>query len=170
MKEIYFAGGCFWGVQKYMSMIKGVVSTEAGYANGKTTNPTYRDVCFMDTDHAEAVKIEYDESIISLKKLLWVYFDIIDPTTPDQQGADIGRQYRTGVYYTDPSDEAILKEEFEALKQKYKGQLVVTELKKLENYFPAEDEHQNFLFKNPKGYCHIGKSAFARIEEINNSI
>ena len=167
MKEIYFAGGCFWGVEKYMSLIKGVTKTEVGYANGKTQNPTYEDVCYRDTDHAETVKVTYDENTLPLSTLINLYFDIIDPTLVDQQGPDVGRQYRTGIYCTEEESLKTAKEELDKLKKRYRGEIVVVECKILENYYKAEDAHQKFLTKNPTGYCHIGKSAFKNIEEFN---
>jgi methionine-S-sulfoxide reductase len=154
MKTIYLAGGCFWGTQKFFDQFEGVLSTTVGYANGKTENPSYEEVCRAGTDHAETVKIDYDESIISLPALLDYYFMAIDPLSVNRQGNDIGRQYRTGIYFTDSSllDEikaAVLKEE-----EKVGGPLAV-EVGELKNFYPAEEYHQKYLDKNPGGYCHI---------------
>ena len=106
--EIYLAGGCFWGVQKYLASIKGVISTEAGYANGKTLNPTYEEVCRNNTGHAETVQVVYNDEYISLDELLNVYFRAIDPTSLNRQGGDVGTQYRTGIYYVNNADRPII--------------------------------------------------------------
>jgi methionine-S-sulfoxide reductase len=161
VKTIYLAGGCFWGVEKYLSLIQGVCSTAAGYANGRTENPSYEEVCKKDTGHAETVKVEFDPSKISLGFLLELYYDVIDPTSLNRQGGDSGTQYRTGVYYTDEADrEAILASV--KLLQKNHDKQVVIEVKSLENFYPAEDYHQKYLDKNPDGYCHIPNVKFAR--------
>ena len=108
MKTIYFAGGCFWGVERYFSLAKGVVSTLVGYANGTKDNPKYEDLKKGLDDASETVKIEYDESVISLEKLLELYLRVVDPYSKNKQGEDEGVQYRTGVYYLDKSDEKII--------------------------------------------------------------
>lgn len=154
MKNIVLAGGCFWGVEEFLSRIKGVTETEVGYANGRTENPTYDDVCYKNTYFAEVCKVTYDESILSLKKLLNEFFKIIDPTALNRQGNDVGSQYRTGIYYLDSSDiptiESVINEE----QQKY-SKKIITEVKPLQNYYKAEEYHQKYLKKNPNGYCHI---------------
>lgn len=157
MKTIYLAGGCFWGVQKFFDQFKGVKHTEAGYANGKKPDPTYFDVCHA-SGHAETVKIDYDENEISLRKLLEYYFMVIDPLSYNQQGADRGIQYRTGIYYTDPEDLPMIKEYYDELEKeemRQSGEPFAVELMPLENFYPAEEEHQKYLEKNPGGYCHI---------------
>ena len=154
MKRIFFGGGCFWGVEKYFSIIKGVKETQVGYANGNIKNPTYKDVCGDDTEFVEVCKVCYDPTEISLDKLLDKFWDIIDPTLVNRQGNDVGRQYRTGIYYEDEEDLSTIilsKRKAETL---YKNH-VVTEVKLLESYYPAEEEHQKYLEKNPHGYCHI---------------
>ena len=154
MKRIFFGGGCFWGVEKYFSMIKGVKETQVGYANGNIKNPTYKDVCGDDTEFVEVCKVCYDPTEISLDKLLDKFWDIIDPTLVNRQGNDVGTQYRTGIYYEDEEDLSTIilsKRKAETL---YKNH-VVTEVKLLESYYPAEEEHQKYLEKNPHGYCHI---------------
>ncbi|MGE5678217.1 MAG: peptide-methionine (R)-S-oxide reductase MsrB [Pseudomonadota bacterium] len=151
-KEIWFAGGCFWGVQEYFSRMVGVVETSVGYANGKTENPTYHDI--PKTGHAETVYIRYDSESIGLNELMGYYFSIIDPTVKNRQGNDIGAQYRTGIYYTDEEDRKII-EGFIAKEQKKYGKPIVTEVTRLEHYYPAEEYHQDYLKKNPNGYCHI---------------
>lgn len=155
LAEIYLAGGCFWGVEEYFSRIPGVIEVESGYANGKTDNPTYREVCSGNTGHAETVRIVYDPALISLPTLVGQYFRIIDPTSVNRQGNDVGTQYRTGIYYTDAKDLDVLKGLLEEEGKKYPKPLAV-ELKPLENYSPAEECHQDYLRKNPGGYCHIG--------------
>lgn len=161
MKEIVLAAGCFWGAQKYIGLIRGVLYTDVGYANGKTQNPTYEQVCQEGTDHAEAVRVQYDETILPLGFLLALFYDAIDPTTKDRQGGDTGRQYRTGIYYTDPADLPVIQASLEALgKQLTKA--VAIECAPLDNYATAEEYHQNYLDKNPGGYCHIGSDHFAK--------
>ena len=153
-KNIYFAGGCFWGVQEYFSRINGVIHTSSGYANGHTENPSYQDVCYKNTGHAETVHIKYDPEIVSLTALLELYFSIVNPFSLNRQGPDRGIQYRSGVYYTDKDDLEIMEEFFIAEKKKH-SQKIVVELLPLENYFLAEEYHQDYLKKNPNGYCHI---------------
>ncbi|WP_346869283.1 peptide-methionine (S)-S-oxide reductase MsrA [Clostridium sp. UBA5119] len=154
MKKIVLAGGCFWGVEEFFSRIHGVTNTEVGYANGRTTNPTYEDVCYGNTNFAEVCVIDYDESIISLEEILNKFWGIIDPTAPNRQGNDIGSQYRTGVYYVDKLDEEIIRNNIEKIQKNYIKKMV-TEVKTLENYYRAEEYHQKYLKKNPNGYCHI---------------
>ena len=157
MKEIYLAGGCFWGVEEYFSRIEGVLDTDVGYANGKTENPTYEQVCTGITGHAETTHIKYDEFKVSLKELLDRFFRIIDPTLLNRQGWDIGNQYRTGIYYVDPEDFDIIQEVVDATQKKYTKK-IVTEVMPIDKYFSAEDYHQDYLKKNPGGYCHIDMS------------
>ncbi|MGB2580011.1 peptide methionine sulfoxide reductase msrA/msrB [Elusimicrobium simillimum] len=154
LKDIYLAGGCFWGVQAYLDKIPGVVNTQVGYANGKTKNPTYEQVCNENTGHAETVHVQYDAKQLSLEQLLHIFFEIINPTVSNRQGNDIGAQYRTGVYYINDKDVYAAKKVFSEEQRKYEAP-IVTELKPLENYYPAEKYHQKYLDKNPGGYCHI---------------
>ena len=123
VKTIYLAAGCFWGSEKYFSLIRGVIGTKVGYANGSTENPTYEDVSYHNSGHAETVEIKYDDTILSLEKLLSLYYDIIDPTSINQQGADRGVQYRTGIYYIDDSDYYIICDSLDALATKYENPL-----------------------------------------------
>lgn len=154
MKSVVFAGGCFWGIEAYFKKIEGVVSTEVGYANGKTENPTYKAVCRGNTGFAEACRVDYDESRITLDALLEAFWKVIDPTVSDRQGPDIGSQYRTGIYYTDPAElEEILKSR--DLEQSKYTKKIVTEILPLSNFYEAEEYHQDYLDKNPGGYCHI---------------
>jgi peptide methionine sulfoxide reductase msrA/msrB len=163
MKEIYLAGGCFWGTEKYFSLVKGVCETQVGYANGSKANPSYEDVCYRDTGHAETVKICYDTAIINLEKLLSYYYAVIDPLSINRQGADRGTQYRTGIYFTDTEDEKIIRASAAELQKQYKKPIAI-EIAPLQNYCPAEEYHQKYLDKNPNGYCHIGKEEFARLD------
>ena len=163
-KEIYLAGGCFWGLEKYISLIPGVVSTEVGYANGKTKAPSYEDVCYQNTGHAETVKVLYDPSLIRLAFLLSQFFEVIDPVAVNRQGNDVGTQYRTGIYYIDPQDEPVIREAIFALQQKYERPIAI-EVVRLDQFYTAEAYHQKYLDQNPGGYCHIGKDKFAKAEK-----
>jgi peptide methionine sulfoxide reductase msrA/msrB len=153
-KEIYFAGGCFWGTQHYLKQINGVLSTEAGYANGHVTNPTYEQVYTDTTGFAETVHVVYDPKIVSLELLLDLYFHTIDPTSLNKQGGDIGTRYRTGIYYTTEEDLPIIRKVYDTIAANHSIPLVV-EVDHLINYYPAENYHQDYLDKNPSGYCHI---------------
>ncbi|KEI99757.1 methionine sulfoxide reductase A [Clostridium botulinum A2B3 87] len=154
MKEIVLAGGCFWGVEEYMSRIKGIVETKVGYANGIKENPNYEEVCSGTTGHAEACYIKYDESIISLEELLNKFWSIIDPTVLNKQGNDRGTQYRTGIFYLDEKDlNVIIKSKSQ--EQKNYRKPIVTEVELLKCFYEAEEYHQKYLKKNPEGYCHI---------------
>jgi peptide methionine sulfoxide reductase msrA/msrB len=159
MKQIYLAAGCFWGAEKYFSLIKGVSRTEVGYANGRTENPSYEDVRYHDTGHAETVLIEYDPAVVSLPFLLDLYYKAIDPTSLNRQGGDVGTQYRTGIYYTDETDLDTISASLNGLEAKI-GESLAIEVKPLENFYTAEEYHQKYLDKNPGGYCHIGKALF----------
>ncbi len=166
LKEIYLAGGCFWGTEKYLSLVNGVISTEVGYANGNTIDPTYNDVCHMNTGHTETVKVVYDSQVISLTDILLLFYDVIDPTSIDRQGNDVGSQYRSGIYYTDESDKEIIFDSIAQLRKEYKAPVVI-EVLPLSNYTKAEEYHQKYLEKNPKGYCHIGEDKFKNAKERN---
>ena len=161
MKEIYLGGGCFWGTEKYFENIKGILSTEVGYANGNTVNPTYEEVCHYNTGHAETVKIIYDENQVSLSFLLKMYYEVINPVSVNRQGGDIGTQYRTGIYYVDDKDAVIIQDSIAKLQKNYKEKIAI-EVKPLINYYKAEGYHQKYLDKNPNGYCHIGRDKFDR--------
>ncbi len=154
MKRIVLAGGCFWGVEAFFKRIEGVLSTEVGYANGIHPNPNYEQVCTGTTGYAEVCNITFDESIISFEEILNKFWKIINPTLLNRQGNDIGSQYRTGIYYVDPLDFKIIEKSFKEEQQNYKKQ-IVTEVTPLINYYPAEEYHQDYLTKNPGGYCHI---------------
>jgi len=158
-KQIYLAGGCFWGVEKYLSLIPGVLETEAGYANGRTPNPSYEDVCTGLTGFAETVRVKYDSVRIGLTEILELFYQVIDPTSVNRQGNDIGEQYKTGIYYADEADKPIISGSLILLGESL-NKPVAIELKKLENFYPAESYHQEYLDKNPGGYCHISRSHF----------
>ena len=165
-KTIYFAGGCFWGTEHYFKMIKGVVGSTVGYANSIMENPSYKDVCSGDTLAAETVKVDYDPSSVSLEFLTRMFFHAIDPTSLNRQGNDIGTQYRTGIYYTDNEDLAEIYKVFEEQRSTTEGEIVV-EVKALQNFYAAEDYHQDYLDKNPDGYCHLPFTLFEFAKEAN---
>ena len=152
MAEIYLAGGCFWGLEEYFSRISGVLQTSVGYANGQVETTNYQ--LIKETDHAETVQVIYDEKAVSLREILLYYFRVIDPLSVNQQGNDRGRQYRTGIYYKDEEDlptiNTVVREQELLI-----GRKIAVEVEKLRHYILAEDYHQDYLKKNPGGYCHI---------------
>ncbi len=160
IKTIYLAGGCFWGVQKYFDLIDGVVFTEVGYANGPDKAPSYKDVC-KSSGHAETVRVDYNEDLLSLRKLLEYYFKVIDPLSVNRQGNDSGIQYRTGVYYTEQEQLPVIRSVFIETEKKLGAKLAV-ELTPLRNFYTAEEYHQKYLDKNPGGYCHIPAALFKK--------
>ena len=153
MKEIVLAGGCFWGMEGYFEKVYGVLQVTSGYANGEGV-PNYRDLCAGLYDHAEAIRVVYDEEKTSLYHLLAHFFRVVDPTTLNRQGNDFGKQYRSGIYYLDPSEEAGIRNFVSLYEKDYKKPLVV-EIEPVDNFFKAEEYHQDYLKKNPGGYCHI---------------
>ena len=158
LHTIYLAGGCFWGIEAYMKKLPGVRDTDVGYANGNTENPTYEQVCYDNTGHAETVKVVYDPALISTDQLLDGFFKVVDPTSINRQGNDRGSQYRSGIYYVDEADKAIAESAAARQKENYKDP-VVTEILPLNQFYLAEDYHQDYLDKNPGGYCHINLNA-----------
>lgn len=154
MKTLYLAGGCFWGVEAYFNQLKGVIDTEVGYANGNKENPTYREVCDGLATHAEAVKIVYDPRMITLDTLFNHFYRIIDPTSLNKQGNDIGVQYRSGIYYEDEDTKEVALSYIQKEQLNYKKPIVVS-VEPLKNFYLAENYHQDYLKKNPTGYCHI---------------
>ena len=152
MAEIYLAGGCFWGLEEYFSRISGVLQTSVGYANGQVETTNYQ--LIKETDHAETVQVVYDEKVVSLREVLLYYFRVIDPLSVNQQGNDRGRQYRTGIYYLEEADlptiNTVVREQELLI-----GRKIAVEVEKLRHYILAEDYHQDYLKKNPGGYCHI---------------
>ena len=155
-RTIYLAGGCFWGVEAYMERVDGVVDAVSGYANGATASPSYEQV-IRGSGHAETVKVTYDADKTDLDTILKYYFRVIDPTSLNKQGNDRGVQYRSGVYYTDSSDKAVIDAAIKAVQSKYQ-QKVVVENQALDNFYLAEMYHQDYLAKNPNGYCHVDLS------------
>ena len=161
MKTIYLAGGCFWGVEKYFSLTKGALSTLVGYANGTKDNSSYLDLKHGDDDASETVKIDYDEKIISLEKILELYLRVVDPYSINKQGEDEGVQYRTGVYYIDEQDRNKIINYFSSVGLK-EHKIEVLPLRK---FFKAEEYHQQYLDKNPTGYCHINMAKLREDEK-----
>ena len=159
MKEIYFAGGCFWGTEHFFKQIEGVMETEVGFANGHTENPTYKEVYTDQTGYAETVRVGYDTEVVSLEFLLRMFFMAIDPTSLNKQGHDEGTRYRTGIYYTDAADLPIIEKVYAEEQEKYDQPLAV-EKQPLEKFYPAEEYHQDYLDKNPTGYCHLPHELF----------
>lgn len=159
-KTIYLAGGCFWGVQRFFDCLPGVIETEAGYANGRTAAPSYEQVKHEGTGHAETVRVSYDPERLPLPELLERYYTVIDPTSRNRQGGDVGTQYRTGIYYSDPADRETVERSLAALQKRYEKPLAV-EARPLENFYRAEEYHQKYLEKNPGGYCHIPATKFS---------
>ncbi|HYH03774.1 MAG TPA: peptide-methionine (S)-S-oxide reductase MsrA [Bacillota bacterium] len=166
LKEIWLAGGCFWGVAAYFAQIYGVAGTIAGYANGTTENPTYEAVCYQNTGHAETVAVSYDPERVSLETLLHHFFKIIDPTTLNRQGNDRGTQYRSGIYYRDEADLTVIRSVIAQVQQQY-PKPIVTEILGLAHFYPAEEYHQNYLEKNPGGYCHIDFSTLPETQPFH---
>ena len=152
VKEIHLAGGCFWGLEAYMQKLNGVEDAISGYANGKTENPTYYDL--HTSGHAETVKVIYKPEIISLEDLLTHYLRVVNPVSVNKQGNDVGTQYRTGIYYTDEAQLPTINEAIEKEQRKYSEKIAV-EVLPIENFYTAEEYHQDYLDKNPNGYCHI---------------
>lgn len=155
MSELYLAGGCFWGMEQYLASIHGVLSTQVGYANGTTENPTYEEVCRNHTGHAETVRVVYDPAIISLEFLLELYYEAVDPVSINRQGGDTGEQYRTGIYFVTEEDRPVIQSSLARLQNRYSLPIAI-EVRPLQNFSPAEEYHQKYLDKNPGGYCHIG--------------
>lgn len=168
MKTIYLAGGCFWGTEHFLSLVHGVIEAEVGYANSNIPDPTYREVCTGRTGAAETVKVIYNPNEISLPFLLNLYYMTIDPTSLNKQGNDRGTQYRTGIFYTDPAEEPIIERSLEQLQKKYSKPLAI-EVAPLENFYPAEEYHQDYLDKNPGGYCHINPGLFKLAREVRDT-
>lgn len=160
LREIYFAGGCFWGMEAYFSQVPGVDSVSVGYANGTTEHPTYEQVCSGTTGHAETIHVVYDPDKVSLKNLTEHFFLLIDPLSLNRQGNDVGTQYRSGIYYADEADRELLQSVWDAEQEKYASP-IQTELLPLSCYYLAEEYHQEYLTKHPGGYCHIDFSSLA---------
>lgn len=166
MKEIYFAGGCFWGTEHYIGSFEGVTETMAGYANGDLASPSYQQVYTDRTGHVECVKVLYDSSITSLATLCRLFFRSIDPLSTNRQGNDCGTRYRTGIYWTDEADRAEVGKVYEEIQQAY-GEPLAVETGPLKCFYPAEEYHQDYLIKNPEGYCHLSLSTLRLAREYS---
>ena len=165
-KEIYLAGGCFWGIEHFFKQINGVTATEVGFANGNTATPTYEQVYTDTTGYAETVRVVYDPAIVSLEFLLRMFFLAIDPTSLNRQGHDEGTRYRTGIYYTEADDRTVIDKAFAEEQAKYEQALVV-EREPLKVFYAADEYHQDYLDKHPDGYCHLPLSLFAFARNAN---
>ncbi|MEG1537438.1 MAG: peptide-methionine (S)-S-oxide reductase MsrA, partial [Clostridiales bacterium] len=164
VKVIYVAGGCFWGLQKLMQSLPGVITAVCGYANGHSVAaPTYQQVCAGNTGYRETVRVDYDPEKISLDAILFAFFYVIDPAMQNRQGNDMGSQYQTGVYFTDSETEATVARI--AAIQRERNRIFNVEIKPLISFYPAEEYHQNYLTKNPQGYCHIPAGEIALLRE-----
>lgn len=156
IKSIYLAGGCFWGVEELFKKLNGVINTEVGYTGGEIDNPTYDN----HEGHAEAIKIDYDEEVISYIQILDYFFRIHDPSTLDRQGNDIGDSYRSAIFYQDEKEKDEALKVIDKVNQSglYENK-VVTKLEKFKRFWRAEEYHQDYLKKNPNGYtCHYLRS------------
>lgn len=154
MQQALFGGGCFWCVEAVFLQLKGVNKVVSGYAGGNTLQPTYEDICTGETNHAEVIMIDFDESQISFEQLLNVFFAIHDPTTLNRQGNDVGTQYRSVIYYLNEEQHQQSLKMIEALKAD--GLNIVTELSPVPTFYEAEEYHQNFFARNPnQGYCNV---------------
>lgn len=167
-RDIYLAAGCFWGAEHYLKKIAGVTMTEVGFANGRTENPTYKEVYTDTTGYAECVHVQYDDTRLGLPFLLRLYLRAIDPTSLNRQGEDEGTRYRTGIYYTDAADEPVARAILDEAQKDYDAPLCV-ELLPLHNFYRAEEYHQDYLDKNPDGYCHLPHELFAFAERANRT-
>lgn len=152
--KAYFAGGCFWGTEAWFKNLEGVKSTTVGYANGEPSAPSYEAVCTGLTGHAETVEVVFDDRRWDMYNLTALFLDLIDPLAENRQGADIGTQYRSGVYFSDPNDEAEIRAAWQE-KSELLGRPLAVEVAPLRNFFPAEAYHQDYLEQNPHGYCHV---------------
>ena len=152
-ETITLGGGCFWCVEAVYERVQGVTGVESGYSNGQVANPSYEQVCGGDTGHAEVVRVSFDPAQISLREVLEIFFVVHDPTTLNRQGNDVGTQYRSGIYFHNPAQEAIAREVLAEVNELHKGR-VVTELLPEQNYTRAEDYHQHYFANHPnQGYC-----------------
>lgn len=154
LEDIYLAGGCFWGLEAYMTRVYGVYDVTSGYANGDTENPKYEDLIYKNSGHAETVHVRYDPKRVDIETLLAYYLKVVDPTSMNKQGNDRGTQYRSGIYYTNEKDLAAIQAVLDKEQVKYESPIVI-EVEPLDHYYLAEEYHQDYLEKNPNGYCHI---------------
>jgi peptide methionine sulfoxide reductase msrA/msrB len=166
-QQLVVAGGCFWGMERYLQGVDGVVATKVGYAQSQKDNPSYEEVCSGASDAVEAVEVEFDSTKVSLRTLVLLFLDVIDPFTVDRQGNDVGRQYRSGLYWIEgmqSEQEGVFRLALQELAER-EGRSPVVEVEALRNFFPAEQYHQDYLNKNPGGYCHI---SIAKIHNVAN--
>ena len=168
-RDLYFAAGCFWGAQKFFSLVKGVTFTEVGFANGFTENPTYKEVYTDQTGYAETVHLQYDTELIGEERLTELFLKAIDPLSLNKQGEDEGTRYRTGIYYVDPDDLPAIRTVFDEVQRTLSAPVVV-EVELLRNFFRAEDYHQDYLDKNPDGYCHLPLDLFRFAREAKPTL
>lgn len=157
-KKIYFAAGCFWGGEHFLRKLPGVKATRVGFANGSTPSPSYREVYTDTTGYAETVEVTYDPAKMPLKRLVEAFFVIIDPLSLNRQGEDEGTRYRTGIYWEDGADVAAIDEAYER-EERWQGRPLAVEREPLRNFYPAEEEHQDYLIKHSDGYCHVDLKA-----------
>lgn len=164
---IYLAGGCFWGLEKYFKLIHGVADTEVGFVNGHTSDPTYKEVYTDQTGYAECVRVIFDDEALPLEKLLDFFFRAIDPTSENKQGEDIGTRYRCGIYYSpdSPEDMDIIEAVYAEAEHRF-GKIFVEKGPML-TYYPAEEYHQDYLQKNPDGYCHLRPELYELAKKAN---
>jgi peptide-methionine (S)-S-oxide reductase len=154
-ETVVFGGGCFWCTEAAFQEVEGVEKVTSGYAGGHTENPSYREVCSGETGHVEVIKVEYDEEKTSLRDLLEFLFRIHDPTTEDRQGPDVGSQYRSIILYNSEQQKQTVEDFIDEKRPDYEDE-IVTEIKELEKFWPAEEKHQNYFKKNPNdAYCTI---------------
>ena len=169
IRDIYLAAGCFWGAEHYLKQVKGVTFTEVGFAGGHTLHPSYEEVYTDTTGHAECVHVAYDDAVLSLHRLLEIYFVAIDPTSLNRQGEDEGTRYRTGIYYlpeAETTDLPVIRKVYDAIQQRFAQPLQV-EVLPLHVFWPAEEYHQDYLDKHPDGYCHLPLALFAYARKAN---
>ncbi len=165
VEVIYFAGGCFWGIEKLMQSIPGVVAATSGYANGQVDIvPTYEQVVTGETGYRESVRVEYKPDQVSLDALVFAYYQVIDPSVENRQGNDIGTQYQTGIYYTSDDAKSTVQRITDLVRER--SDKFVVEIKALERFYEAEEYHQDYLVKNPMGYCHISRDEIDAITDV----
>ena len=165
VEVIYVAGGCFWGIEKLMQSIRGVVAATSGYANGKPSIvPTYDIVLTGETEYRETVRVEYKPDQVSLDALVFAYYQVVDPTTENAQGFDIGTQYQAGIYYTNDAAKSTVERVTAIVKERYEDFFV--EVEPLERFYQAEEYHQDYLVRNPLGYCSISRDDMTAITNI----
>lgn len=158
METVSFGAGCFWGVEHAFKQLDGVSKTTCGYQGGQTDAPTYEDICHKETGHAEVVLVEFDPEVISFSRLMDAFFFMHDPTQLNRQGPDVGTQYRSTIFPTTEEQRTEAQLRIQSL-----GEKVVTRIEEFNDFFDAETYHQQYLDKNPSGYCHIGLDVFEKL-------